>query len=848
MAIIWQTQKGNLGTVANSNVITTNLVAISNQTFEANVSGSNLVISPTITYTLIAGSLPTDLSLETNSNIGVISGTVSRANQTQVRNFTIRATETLPPDTTIIDPNITLKIADRSFSYYWIGPTAPIISDQTLDSINSAIYYSQTLTVDNDATSVTWATNDALPPNLTLLSNGTISGYLKPNHLVESFTITVNAENNVGSSTANITFPVVRIGADYFSDSTNLTADTTNVTADYGYYQIWSPVILDSDGTLLTSQRRGTAVYQVIRGIDYNGDNIEYNITGDLPPGLTGSNVANTFVINGTIANSGFGTSDYDFSISPTKSNSSVTYTGDAKTYTITVLGEIEDTPVWTTPANLGVLDNSVNSQLYVEVISASGLNFTYRLTDSSNPLPDGLELKSDGTIVGRIKADISDGVVYSFSFEVEAKSNKESVVKTFTVQTNGITKLPYRNLYLRLMPKSSQRSVYSSVINNTDIIPYESLYRPLDPWFGVNKLRRILFSAGLEAKTFSHFVNALVSHHWWKNLRLGEIKTAVATNENLESIYEIIYLELIDDARVGDTIPKANVTVGSRIVDSNSFYHMARQIANQITYEDRGIIPLWMRSRQSDGKIPGFKIVFPLVYVKPGKSAEIANRISALQQNLSSIEFTVDRYEFDGDTVNSPTPIILSSNTEIVANNTINIANIVGQTSVTLSANDYKFLNSNRTELELFDGMKLKFTSLVNNEDYRFNTYVVGGVGSNITLIPIDNQTVTTTSNVNGNFIIGANTFFATNVNQEFAAYQIHNDDWIVTGNGNVIIGKVEDVISNTVLKLNANFTITTISSPITYQHTNWIPQGVPVKGDKYLKFPRIKVYNVNE
>ena len=847
MAIIWQTQKGNLGTVANSNVITTNLVAISNQTFEANVSGNNLVISPTITYTLISGNLPTNLSLETNSNIGVISGTVSSANQTQVKNFTIRATETLPPETTIIDPNITLEIADRSFSYYWIGPTAPIISDQTLDSINSAIYYSQTLTVDNDATSVTWTTNDSFPPNLTLLSNGTISGYLTPNHLVESFTITVNAENAIGSSTANITFPVTRIGADYFSDSTNLTADTTNVTADYGYDQVWSPVILDLDGTLLTSQRRETSMYKVINGYDYNGDTVTFERSGSLPDGLTGSNVSNNYVITGTIANTGIGTLNYNFTVTPTKSNSNITYNGDTKNFTITVLSNIEDSPIWLTNANLGTINNLVNSELYVEVTTPSRVKFNYQLAEDSNPLPNGLELKSDGTIVGKIKADIPQGTSYDYSFKVKAISFKETVTKEFTIQSRVLeNKEPFRNLYMRLMPRLPQRKGYTDIINNSDIIPFESLYRPLDPWFGINKLKRILFATGLEAKTLSHYLEAMSKHHWWKNLRLGEIKTAEAKDENLNEIYEIVYAELVDDAKVGNTLPIANVTVetsgDSIVVDSNNLDRMTEQIVNQISYEDRGIIPLWMKTRQTDGIVPGFKIVFPIAYTKPGKSAEIRARLIEQQQNLSSIEFTIDRYEFDGASVNSPDAIILAPNTDIIGNNTIDVNSIIGQTAVTLNSTDYKFFNVSDTSLELFDGMKLYFT-YQSTPEYSLNTYVVSGVGTSIQLINSNFQTITT----NGEYVTGNNTFFASNVNPLFGVYQIHQGDWIVTSNGN-IVGKVQEIISNTNLKLNANFTINNISSPTTFKHTNWIPQDVPVSGDKYLIFPRKKVYNINE
>lgn len=828
MAVKWQTLSGNLGTIANGNVVSNTLIAISNQSFE--VTYSNTVtetISPNIYYTLLAGTLPTDLTLANDSvnNQAIISGTTTQANATGYKSFTIRATEYIAePNTTINDSNITLTSADRSFSYWWIGPIAPVTSNTTLTNVNIGSYYEYQLTVDNDATGVNWSLLDStLHPNLSLYANGLIRGYVSPTNL-SSFTYNIEASNSIGSSSAAYEIPVT----------------PSNVST------VYNPFITTEEGTI-ASQRRNTAVYKIINAHDYNNDTISFTVGNSLPAGLVGNIVNNSYVISGIISNTGIGTLNYNFTVTPTKSNSNITYNGDTKNFTITVLSNIEDSPIWLTNANLGTINNLVNSELYVKVTTPSGVEFNYQLAEDSNPLPNGLELKSDGTIVGKIKEDIPQGTSYEYSFKVKATSFKETVTKEFTIQSRVLeNKEPFRSLYMRLMPRLPQRKRYTDIINNSDIIPFESLYRPLDPWFGVNKLKRILFATGLEAKTLTHYLEAMSNHHWWKNIRLGEIKTAEAKDENLNEIYEIVYAELVDDAKVGNTLPVANVTVetsgDSIVVDSNNLDRMTEQIVNQISYEDRGIIPLWMKTRQTDGIVPGFKIVFPIAYTKPGKSAEIRARLIEQQQNLSSIEFTIDRYEFDGASVNSPDAIILAPNTDIIGNNTIDVNSIIGQTSVTLNSTDYKFFNVSDTSLELFDGMKLYFT-YQSTPEYSLNTYVVSGVGTSIQLINSNFQTITT----NGEYVTGNNTFFASNINPLFGVYQIHQGDWIVTSNGN-IVGKVQEIISNTNLKLNANFTISNISSPITFKHTNWIPQDVPVSGDKYLIFPRKKVYNINE
>lgn len=827
MSIRWQTLSGNLGTIANGNIVSDTLIATTNQSFE--VTYPNLVtdiISPNIYYTLLAGSLPENLTLsnDTVNNQATISGIVSKTNVSNYKLFTIRATEYIPePNTIINDSNITLTSSDRSFGYFWVGQTAPITSNATLTNVNIGLYYEYQLTVDNDAENVTWSLIDSIiHPNLTLYANGLISGYVSPTNAT-SFTYNIQASNNIGQSISSYEIPVT----------------TPNVSAVYDPF-------ITTDGGVIVSQRRGTAVYKIINAHDYNGDTVSFTLSNTLPSGLTANTINNNYIISGKISNEGLGTINYNFSLTPTKSNANVIYTGDTKNFTITVLGKQENTPIWVTDSNLGILDSSVSSELYVKVITQSGLQFNYKLADNSPPLPDGLELKSDGTIVGKIRSDIPAGTFYEFSFIVEATSTTETVTKEFNILAKSRTDRPFSSLYLRMIPTLLQRKKYTDIINNSDIIPYENIYRPLDPWFGINKFRRILFATGLESKTIKHLLDAMQVHHWWKNLRIGDVKTAIARDENLNEIYEVVYAELIDDAKVGDLIPDANVSVetdfGTIMVDSNSLYRMTEQIVNQINYEDRGIIPTWMQTSQTDGKIPGFKIVFPIVYTKPGKGQETAERLRRNQRNLNSIEFTVDRYEFDGASVNLPKPIVLSPNTEINTNNTINVSTIVGQTSVTLSSTDYKFLNTNQNEIVLYDGMKIKFTNSANLE-YRLGTFVVTGVGSNIQLVPYNLQTITT----NGQYVLGNNTFFATNINPDFFSYQIHQDDWIVTSNGN-IVGKVEQIISNTNIKLNANFSISSVSEPTMFQHTNWLPSGTPVEGDKYLIFPRKKVYNINE
>jgi hypothetical protein len=842
MAVKWQTLSGNLGTIANGNVVSNTLIAISNQSFEVTYSNlSTEVISPNIHYTLIAGSLPSGLSLANDlpNNQATISGTATRENVTSFKSFTVRATEYIfEPNTTINDSNITLTIADRTFGYFCIGQTAPITSNTTLTNVNIGSYYEYQLTVDNDATNVNWTLLDStIHPNLSLLSNGLIRGYVSPTNS-SSFTYNIQASNSIGSSSAAYEIPVT----------------TPNVS------DVYSPFITTDSG-LIASQRRGTYLYEIIKSHDYNGNVVTFLFNGNIPDGISINNFSNTCIISGEIENVGFGTLDYNFTLTPTKNyvngNTVVVRNGDSKNFTITVLGRLDDTPIWQTSSDLGVLTNRLPSELFVEVKSNSGLEFTYRLAPYSNPLPEGLSLMTDGTIIGKIKTDIPDGTSIRFSFEVEASSIRETVYKEF-ILTIEPKPSPSRNLYGRMMPKIEKRFEYDRIVGNVSIIPESVIYRRFDPWYGVNKYRRFLFAAGLQSKAIHEYIETIESNHYWKNLRLGEIKSAEALDNNLNPIYEIVYAEIIDEKKDEDEVNEyVSTTLSNGSVrqwQTNSFEVMTKKFRDNIGYEDTGTIPRWMLSRQSNGIVLGFKIVFPIVYVKPGKAQQVISRLQNYKSALGSIEFILDRYEFDGNEINAPEPVLIIPKQGTI----IKKSNIVGESSFTFSSDDYTLVGTNKTNLTLTDGVKIQFGSgknsglgeqdlLSNMEDLAYNTFVVTGVNNSIQLINVNDQVIST--NNTSPYIIGNNTIFKLldtpnsvyNDDPEriFIGNQLHVGDYITSGN--IIVGQVEEIISNTNIKLTANATQTL--SNVGYKHTSWIPKPLPVDGDKYLIFPNVQI-----
>jgi hypothetical protein len=86
----------------------------------------------------------------------------------------------------------------------------------------------------------------------------------------------------------------------------------------------------------------------------------------------------------------------------------------------------------------------------------------------------------------------------------------------------------------------------------------------------------------------------------------------------------------------------------------------MGNVMVGGISYQDKGVLPDWMTSRQTNGRQLGFVRAVVLAYVKPGESDLVAYRLRQRDFNFNSIDFTVDRYQLDN---------VYSTNYDLTAN-----------------------------------------------------------------------------------------------------------------------------------------------------------------------------------
>ena len=368
---------------------------------------------------------------------------------------------------------------------------------------------------------------------------------------------------------------------------------------------------------------------------------------------------------------------EYDFEIIAYKRDDS-TYQ-DSQLFTLTVLGDLNNKIEWISSTDLGTITSGTISDLNVEAYSTLGKTVVYELAvGGSHRLPQGLILTRNGLISGRVSFELFgldnstttiDGdsttfdQTYRFSVTATDLTGSIAATKEFTIKVRAFTKIPYENLYLKALPSAEQRSQFLNIVNNSRIFPIDKIYRSDDPYFGVSKDIKSLFLPGLAPSTLADYVNTAITNHFTKRITFGEIKTAQALDDNLNVKYEVVYIEIDDEnTTVGGLGPENTIDLTSVIdnpyYDSNSnsytiaypnaFTNMADVVETGIGYVNKGALPDWMTSKQTNGRTLGFTRAVVLAYTNPGESNLIAYRLKQSEFNFNTIDFTVDRYQLD--------------------------------------------------------------------------------------------------------------------------------------------------------------------------------------------------------
>ena len=683
---IWSTPGGSLGIIPE------------NEFFQIQLNATD-PNGGLVTYRSLAGSLPPGMQITRTGSLQGVPVVTDVTNTNRNYEFSIRAQDTNG------------LVSDRTFNLTITNIIPPQITPRitSLGEVFDGTHYSlqlHAIEVNPEAVLSWEITSGSLPSGLSLSSSGLISGFILPIPTVGnpgtsgfnaspynefSYDQSTSYQNNVYTFTVRvfdgINYDSLTYRLSVTSKSTweaDTTLDTTDSELTIDYDNQYVPIMLTPSQSLPTVRSNSKFAFQ-FQATDPNNNEFEYVLSQGAGSGFD----ADGTVFDGTR----FDQSEYSLptglSIDPntgwligtlgTQVEAEKTYTFEifaAETtppyansvsiqYTMTVLGDITNTITWNTAANLGIIDNGSISQLSVAATSNAGKTLTYSLVTDKTHLPQGLKLLPNGLIVGRTTFEYFsldkgnttiDGATttvdntYNFTVQAISTDGTVSSTKRFTILINNYNKTPYENIYLKALPTLDQRLTFLSIVNNTEIFPNSLIYRNGDPYFGRANDIRSLFLAGLTPSQLSAYMAAMSTNTYNKRIEFSNIKTARAVDANFNTKYEVVYVELKDDAVNSGSTPSNTYydTSISANVYPNSFNNMSSVITNAVGYTNQGALPGWMTSPQIDKKTLGFTRGIVLAYTVPGASNLIAYRLKSNGITFNNIDFVADRYDLD--------------------------------------------------------------------------------------------------------------------------------------------------------------------------------------------------------
>ena len=394
-----------------------------------------------------------------------------------------------------------------------------------------------------------------------------------PKKLNRYFEFTVSVSD--GDVIARRTFRIYVIGDDFLrADNTIMQVGSGTFTADNTF--IRTPIWLTPGN--LGYKRANNYITLFLDVIDSNlltgVLSFELLSTNDdgtpsvLPDGLTID--SSTGEIAGSVGYQPQVTKEFKFTVRAKRSiGQEAESTFKDKTFTLTILGDVDSSLTWITPTDLGSISSNYISTLAVEA-TTNVPNGVLLYTLESGTLPPGLELSLGGALQGKINSFGSTGNPgltvfdsgnltldnnvtsvdrkYKFTIGVQDQYAYSKITKEFTVSISDPDDKLYSNLYFKPFMKNTKKNTFDTFISDPSIFLPDAIYRPDDKFFGLQTEMKMLMYAGIETKTAPNYVAAAAKNHTRKNLLFGEVKTAVAkTPGTNDVIYEIVYVEIID-------------------------------------------------------------------------------------------------------------------------------------------------------------------------------------------------------------------------------------------------------------------------------------------------------------
>lgn len=360
----------------------------------------------------------------------------------------------------------------------------------------------------------------------------------------------------------------------------------------------------------------------------------------------------------------------YKFTIRVTKTDAFYgTSVYSDRVFTITLKGNVESQIAWDTPPLVGTIASGYQSELFIKAHHI-GDDIGVQYTLVNGDLPPGMVLNIDGSIAGKIPYNhltyIDQNTFYlddhtttidrQYDFTAQAKDNYNlsAVLRNFYIQINDYDLTPYTNMYVQPFMNRDKRIDYRNFITSETLFAKDDIYRPYDPAFGIQYQIKLLIEAGIQKLDLADYVISLQQYFYNKRFYFGDIKSVPATDLAGNTLYELVYVDIIDASAptngrpaktVGITVNGKVAKVYPNVVENWRMSLEATPINGEPLQVDELLRPKFMNSIQKATGAPlGFIKAVPICYAQPGKGASVVRKLQLTGFDYKLLDFEVDR------------------------------------------------------------------------------------------------------------------------------------------------------------------------------------------------------------
>ena len=297
-----------------------------------------------------------------------------------------------------------------------------------------------------------------------------------------------------------------------------------------------------------------------ILGYDFDQQELTY-VFNELPSWMTGDPI--TGWVYGTPSVPLNDIEEFEFTVRVQKTVSS-SFGSLTFRFSLRVANNIEGTVTWLTDSDLGSIFNATESNKQVQATSDVPLIYDF----VSGTLPPNLTFNEvTGTIDGIVSYQPTTnykekGTSSTWTFTIKAynptivdESSQPliSSTKTFTLTVLQEYDIPTDNLYIKCTPSLRDRDILATLLDSPLLIPDSYIYRPEDSNYG--KATSVIYAHayGIYSSDIKEYLAAVQKNHYWRNIILGQLKTAIAKDEDGTPLYEVVYSTVIDNLQKYD-------------------------------------------------------------------------------------------------------------------------------------------------------------------------------------------------------------------------------------------------------------------------------------------------------